>query len=246
LIVNATTGQVVQQLDYDEFGRIVADSNPGIQPFGFGGGLYDRDTGLVRFGARDYDPETGRWTARDPIQFQGGQSNLYAYAGDDPVNGHDSTGAADDPATIYVTPYQRFNHWVNTQRQAIPNTITNWVKGKTSSVGIGPLSVSTTAPSVSAGGSAGFNVGEQPVVQVSATGCVGITTKGSASDPLFSYNLTIGAKIPALAKLPIIGKFFQNDLVTVSGTTGQVKNYGGWDTQLNAANADDVTHADGN
>jgi RHS repeat-associated protein len=54
------------------------DSNPGFQPFGFAGGLYDRDTGLVRFGARDYDAETGRWTARDPILFAGGQGNLYA------------------------------------------------------------------------------------------------------------------------------------------------------------------------
>ena len=28
-------------------------------PFGFAGGLHDRDTGLVRFGYRDYDPEVG-------------------------------------------------------------------------------------------------------------------------------------------------------------------------------------------
>lgn len=30
---------------------------------GFAGGLYDRDTGLVRCGTKDYDAETGRWTA---------------------------------------------------------------------------------------------------------------------------------------------------------------------------------------
>jgi len=35
-------------------------TSTGFQPFGFAGGLYDRDTNLVRFGARDYDPETGR------------------------------------------------------------------------------------------------------------------------------------------------------------------------------------------
>jgi len=52
-------------MDYDEWGRAVLDTNPGFQPFGFAGGLHDRDTGLVRFGARDYDPETGRWTAKD-------------------------------------------------------------------------------------------------------------------------------------------------------------------------------------
>jgi hypothetical protein len=27
----------------DEFGNVLADSNPGFQPFGFAGGLYDAD-----------------------------------------------------------------------------------------------------------------------------------------------------------------------------------------------------------
>lgn len=40
------------------------DTKPGFQPFGFAGGLYDRDTRLVPFGARDYDPETGRCEGR--------------------------------------------------------------------------------------------------------------------------------------------------------------------------------------
>ncbi len=34
--------------------------NPSFQPFGFAGGLYDLDTKLTRFGARDYDAETSR------------------------------------------------------------------------------------------------------------------------------------------------------------------------------------------
>ena len=46
---------------------VINDTNPGFQPFGFGGGLYDPDTGLVRFGVRDYNPATGRWLAKDPL-----------------------------------------------------------------------------------------------------------------------------------------------------------------------------------
>jgi len=51
-----------------------------------------KDTGLIRFGYRDYDPETGRWTARDPIGFEGGDSNLYGYVLGDPINLVDPTG----------------------------------------------------------------------------------------------------------------------------------------------------------
>jgi len=69
LVVDTNTGAIVQRLDYDAFGQVLVDTNPGFQPFGFAGGLYDQDTKLTRFGARDYDPVTGRWTAKDPILF---------------------------------------------------------------------------------------------------------------------------------------------------------------------------------
>jgi RHS repeat-associated protein len=54
--------------------------------------MYDPDTGLVRFGARDYDPVTGRWTAKDPIGFNGGDTNVYGYGLGDPVNNVDPSG----------------------------------------------------------------------------------------------------------------------------------------------------------
>ncbi len=92
LVVNVSTGAIAQRLDYDEFGNVLLDTNPGFQPFGFAGGLYDADTGLVRFGARDYDAATGRWTAKDQIGFESGDTNLYSYVVDDPVNLLDPSG----------------------------------------------------------------------------------------------------------------------------------------------------------
>ncbi len=92
LVVNTSDGTVAQRIEYDPFGKIVSDTNPGFQPFGFAGGLYDHETGLVRFGLRDYDAETGRWTAKNPILFDGGDANIFAYSGHDPVNAIDPTG----------------------------------------------------------------------------------------------------------------------------------------------------------
>jgi len=60
LVVDISDGTVAQRMDYDAFGNVIFDSNSGFQPFGFAGGIYDVDTGLVRFGARDYDAQTGR------------------------------------------------------------------------------------------------------------------------------------------------------------------------------------------
>jgi RHS repeat-associated protein len=92
LVIDVATGAVVQRMDYDEFGNVVADTNPGFQPFGFAGGLYDLHTLLTRFGVRDYDARTGRWTAKDLLGFGGGDTDLYAYVGNNPVNRLDPSG----------------------------------------------------------------------------------------------------------------------------------------------------------
>ena len=57
-------GRVVKAVQYDPFGVRLWDSNPALRlPLGFAGGLDDPDTGLVRLGARSWDPDTGEWTA---------------------------------------------------------------------------------------------------------------------------------------------------------------------------------------
>src|SRR5262249_46577552 len=92
LVVNTASGGVAQRLDYDEFGRVLGDTSPGFQPLGFAGGLYDPDTGLVRFGSRGYDRQTGRWLTKDRVGFEGGQANVYLYVNGDPVNRFDPQG----------------------------------------------------------------------------------------------------------------------------------------------------------
>ncbi|PIE46541.1 MAG: hypothetical protein CSA42_07955 [Gammaproteobacteria bacterium] len=92
MVVNAETGDIAQEIEYDVWGNVLNDTNPNFQPFYFAGGIYDTDTKLTRFGARDYDAETGRWTAKDPIGFAGGLTSLYDYVGGDPVNWIDPSG----------------------------------------------------------------------------------------------------------------------------------------------------------
>ncbi len=93
LVINVDTGTVMQRLDYDEYGNVLQDTNPGFQPFGFAGGIFDIDTKLVHFDAREYDAHIGQWTAKDPGGFSSnGRTNLYEYASGDPVNRVDITG----------------------------------------------------------------------------------------------------------------------------------------------------------
>ena len=153
LVVDIATCQVVQQIDYDEFGRIQADTNPGFQPFGFAGGLHDRDTGLVRFGARDYDPEIGRWTAKDPLGFGGGDANLYVYVANNPINFIDPTGLSflqgltDFSAGFGDTVTFGLTRWV--RKKLDVNSVVNPCSGWYDAGGVTGLVVATIATSAS-------------------------------------------------------------------------------------------------
>jgi RHS repeat-associated protein len=107
-VVDIASGNLIETISFDEFGN-EADTLAGTLPtgyvripFGFAGGLYDPDTTLVRFGARDYDATTGRWTAKDPARFGGGM-NLYGYVVDDPINMADPAGRG--PACNFAGAY---------------------------------------------------------------------------------------------------------------------------------------------
>jgi RHS repeat-associated protein len=106
-VLNKSTGVIAQEIKYDEFGNVTSDTNPGFTPFGFAGCLYDVETKLCRFGARDYDSSIGRWLSKDPILFNGDDTNLYGYVFQDPINYIDPEGlAANDPSPQYPTQQQ--------------------------------------------------------------------------------------------------------------------------------------------
>ncbi|MGD8255387.1 MAG: RHS repeat-associated core domain-containing protein, partial [Syntrophobacterales bacterium] len=73
-MVTATSASdnVIKMIDYDSFENIMNDTGTSFQIIsGFAGGVYDRDTGLNVFGYRHYDPNGGRWTAKNPVRFYG-------------------------------------------------------------------------------------------------------------------------------------------------------------------------------
>jgi RHS repeat-associated protein len=84
------SGSVTEDITYDAWGQITSGSSDGLAWKGL---FYDSNTGLYYMRARWYDPETGRFMSEDPIGLSGG-INMYAFAGDDPVNGRDPSADA--------------------------------------------------------------------------------------------------------------------------------------------------------
>ena len=196
-----SSGKVVKQISYDTFGYILNDTDPPFEiPFGFAGGLHDRDTGLVRFGYRDYDPDIGRWTAKDPIFFSGGDTDLYGYVLNDPVNSIDPLGLWQ--ITIgggwgiagYVTFGKNDEHW-------------NLGGGIGFGLGLGgsynPDKSDPNTPTASGN----YNNGSAPSLGLKAQGAIGITKlaqatmglssmlKGDKKNSAWSTNLSGGASI---------------------------------------------------
>ena len=67
-------GNELKWVIYDSFGNLLVDTNKKFDTcVGFAAGLADKDTGLVHFGCREYNPRIGRFITPDPIGFAGGR-----------------------------------------------------------------------------------------------------------------------------------------------------------------------------
>ena len=96
----SSTGALTASYKYDPYGRNLDAGHPVL---GYAGGV--RAPGaLTHFGARYYEPQTGRWTQQDPIRQANDllQSNRYGYATLDPINNADPTGEI-VPAVVAIT-----------------------------------------------------------------------------------------------------------------------------------------------
>ncbi|MBI3774443.1 MAG: RHS repeat-associated core domain-containing protein, partial [Gammaproteobacteria bacterium] len=92
-LVNATTGAIAAQYEYDPFGNLVRATGPMafLNPFRFSTKYQDDETGFSYYGYRYYNASTGRWLSRDPIEEAGGL-NLYRLLANSALNNIDPNG----------------------------------------------------------------------------------------------------------------------------------------------------------
>ena len=90
LALSSTNGAVTAVYSYEPFGKTtVTGASP--NPFQYTGRENDA-TGLYYYRARYYSPTLHRFISEDPIEFAGGDVNLYGYVGNNPTNFIDPEG----------------------------------------------------------------------------------------------------------------------------------------------------------
>lgn len=97
LAVTDNAGVVQTEYTYESFGRTAATGASNSSSYQYTGREND-GTGLFYYRNRYYHPELSRFISEDPIEFEGGDVNLFAYVGNDPINHVDQLGLLLDGA----------------------------------------------------------------------------------------------------------------------------------------------------
>jgi RHS repeat-associated protein len=121
------TGSVAAAYDYGPFGETLKASGnyATLNPFRFSTKYTDRESGLIDYGYRFYNPSIGRWVSRDPSEERGG-TNLYALADNDPLNYADPVGLSKVKVTAAAfIPWD----WVEFPDPNILNPVRGYVHG---------------------------------------------------------------------------------------------------------------------
>jgi RHS repeat-associated protein len=97
LALTNSSGAVVGAFAYSPDGAVLNQSGSVSTPFTYVGayGVMSEGNDLYFMKNRYYDAGAGRFIQRDPIGFAGGQTNLYAYVGNNPVESIDPLGLFD-------------------------------------------------------------------------------------------------------------------------------------------------------
>ena len=195
-VLTLRNGRPYKTMVYDSFGVLLLDNKPELfMPIGFAGGLSDPDTGLVRFGYRDYDPLVGRFTAPDPLGDTGGDHDLYDYCVDDPVTMNDPSGLIPPlvAAALGITGALGVGVGVPYGGAALADLIEGKRKGKPSSKGRD--AVASIAPKAAAATAAAFGASAIPVAAAMAPTI--IAAGGAASQATATVAQRVGAAIRA-------------------------------------------------
>ena len=97
-MLNSSTGAIEAHYEYDPYGNEVLSTGAlaSSNPYRFSTKYLDDEFNLYYYGFRYYDPETGRWLNRDPIEEEGG-INIYAFILNNPIDKVDYLGKKDMP-----------------------------------------------------------------------------------------------------------------------------------------------------
>ncbi|HEY4213697.1 MAG TPA: RHS repeat-associated core domain-containing protein [Steroidobacteraceae bacterium] len=143
--ISAHHGPAVQTMKFGPFGTTqstVGASNNRLQ---YTGRELDPESQLYYYRARYYDPAIGRFISEDPIGFASGDTNFYAYVGNNPVNandpsGHDAHVSVNGTVVNIEIPITYSGNAVNS---ATVNTLNSSIASQWSGV-IGKYQVTTT------------------------------------------------------------------------------------------------------
>jgi RHS repeat-associated protein len=112
-LLDGSTGTAVAQYAYGPFGEVI-ELTPGTSgnpcPFRFSTKYDDDETDLLYYGYRYYNPGTGRWLGRDPIEEKGG-ANLYGFLQNEPIKHVDVLGTAPLPYSHFDVEFKEKGHY---------------------------------------------------------------------------------------------------------------------------------------
>jgi RHS repeat-associated protein len=199
-LVNTSTGQVAAEYEYSPFGEVIKAVGPmaSSNPFRFSTKYQDDETGLLYYGYRYYNPSTGRWMSRDPIEEEGGV-NLYGMLGNNPVNAIDPLGLIkvnlkyethiDTPTVTFAG--RIFNGGLKTRHEIVVDTDTKSVSTVAKFIGT-TVEYDSTGKAIGTATASGASL--LASVDKAGTGTnFKVTMSGNESNPLVAKTVRVTA-----------------------------------------------------